>query len=140
MFNYIKKYYNIRFNIHVLIKKFITNKNIEDVKVPRSKILENLKDKENVLRKQVKASGPGGQHVNKTNSCVYLKDLETNIAVKVSNSRYSEVNNGIARKRLVDKIDLELNGKNSKICKKNEKAKKQKNRNSRRSQEKYNKT
>ena len=77
--------------------------------------------------------------MNKTNSCVFLKDLNTDISVKVSNSRYSEVNNGIAKKRLIDKIDLEINGKESKLGQKIEKSKKQKNRNYRRSKEKHDK-
>ena len=110
-----------------------------DELVPRSKIKEQLENKNNIIRKQIKASGPGGQHVNKTNSAVYLKDLNTDISVKVNNSRNSEINNAIAKKRLVDKIDLELNGKESKIGKKIEKEKKQKNRNYRRSAEKHKK-
>lgn len=104
---------------------------------PRSKIKQMVENSQSIVQKQVKASGPGGQHVNKTNSAVYMKELTTDVSVKVTNSRDSEVNRGIAKKRLIDKIDLELNGKESKIGKKIEKEKKQKNKNYRRSKDKH---
>jgi protein subunit release factor B len=107
--------------------------------VPRSDIKKMIKDKENIITKQIKASGPGGQHVNKTNSAVYMKDLNTNVSVKVSQSRNSEINNAIAKKTLIDKIDVLLNGSESKIVKKIVKERKKKNRNYRRSVEKHKK-
>jgi protein subunit release factor B len=116
---------------------FSSNQQKSENYVPRSKIKELLKNSENIFSKQIKASGPGGQHVNKTNSAVYMKELTTDISVKVSNSRDSEVNRGMAKKRLLDKIDLEVNGKESKIGQKIEKEKKKKKRNYKRSQEKH---
>ena len=128
--------YALRFS--QFIYRFFSKKIEAEDHISRAKIRESLENKDNILKKQIKASGPGGQHVNKTNSSVFMKDLNTEISVKVSNSRYSEVNNGIAKKRLIDKIDLQLNGMDSKIGQKILKSKKQKNRNYRRSQEKYN--
>ena len=132
----LKCFFLLKFSFRFFSKKPDNSENF----VARSKIKESLEDKKNVLYKQIKASGPGGQHVNKTNSAVFLKDLSTNTTVKVSDSRYSEVNNYKAKKRLLDKVDLKLNGKESKIGQKIEKSKKQKNRNYRRSVEKHQNT
>jgi protein subunit release factor B len=52
----------------------------------------------------VRSSGPGGQHVNKTSSCVVLVHTPTNIQVKVSDSRSQGENRLIARKRLKEKL------------------------------------
>lgn len=107
-------------------------------KFTRNQITKMLDNKENIIKQQVKGGGPGGQHVNKTSSTVFLKDKQTNISVKVSNSRDSVVNSGIAKKRLIDKLDLHYNGEESKIAKKIEKIKKQKNRRKERSAAKHN--
>jgi protein subunit release factor A len=115
------------------LKKDVKNNTL----VERNEIKKMLEIKENVIKKQVKGSGPGGQHVNKTASTILLKDKETNISVKVGNSRDSIVNSGIAKKRLVDKLDLHYNGSESKIAKKNEKIKKQKERQKRKSLSKH---
>jgi protein subunit release factor B len=125
-----KSYYNTtNFN-------FSENK-IGNVSVPRSELKKMVKDKNNVVKTQITSSGPGGQHTNKTASAVLLKDSKTNIFVKVQNSRDSVVNSGIANKRLVDKLDLHYNGTESKISKKIEKIKKQKDRQRRKSEPKY---
>ena len=74
------KYANANY-LYFLTKKFLSKK-IETQKiVSRSQIKESLENKDNIIKKQIKASGPGGQHVNKTNSCVFLKDLNTDISV-----------------------------------------------------------
>ena len=78
------------------------------------------------------SSGPGGQHVNKTSSAVFIKDLETNISVKYGKSRDNSVNQAKAKQILLDKLDLHYNSENSKISKKIEKIKKQKDRQRRR--------
>jgi protein subunit release factor B len=97
-----------------------------------------IEDKDNVIRKPIKSSGPGGQHVNKTQSAIFLQDKKTDISVKVGNSRDSVVNSGIAKKRLIDKLDFHYNGAESKLAKKIEKIKKQKERNRRKSENKHN--
>ena len=99
---------------------------------------KNIEEKDNIIRKPIKSSGPGGQHVNKTQSAILLQDKKTNISVKVGNSRDSVVNSGIAKKRLIDKLDLHYNGAESKIAKKIEKIKKQKDRNRRKRENKHN--
>jgi protein subunit release factor B len=136
---------NRRFTLQNNITKiwsgfFTENKNDKLVQVARADLKKMVKDKDNVLKKKIRSSGPGGQHVNKTESAVMLKDLKTNIFVKVDNSRDSVINSGIAQKRLVDKLDLHYNGSESKISKKIEKLKKQKDRSRRKSDSKYQNT
>ena len=45
----------------------------------------------------VRGSGRGGQKVNKTNNCVYLKHIPTGIAVKCHVDRSRELNRFLAR-------------------------------------------
>ncbi|MFA5008069.1 MAG: peptide chain release factor-like protein [Candidatus Omnitrophota bacterium] len=59
---------------------------------------------EDIVEKFIKASGPGGQFVNKTSSCVYLKHLPTGIEVKCQKERSQALNRYIARKILTDKV------------------------------------
>ncbi|CAH1168398.1 unnamed protein product [Phyllotreta striolata] len=61
----------------------------------------------------VKGSGPGGQKVNKTSSCVVLKHLPTGIVVKCQETRYLEQNKKIARELLLTKVDNFINRENS---------------------------
>lgn len=53
----------------------------------------------------MRSSGPGGQKVNKTSSCVYLKHLPTGIEVKCQKERSQVLNRYLARKLLADKIE-----------------------------------
>lgn len=106
--------------------------------IPRSELKKFVDNKDNIRKQQVKSAGKGGQHVNKTKSAVMLQDKQTKIGVKVTNSRDSFVNNGIAKKRLVDKLDLHYNGEESKIAKKIQKIQKQKAKSNKRTEQKYN--
>ena len=54
--------------------------------------------------KFVKSSGKGGQKVNKTSSCVFLKHVPTGIEVKFMKDRSQSVNRFLARRELVEKI------------------------------------
>ena len=61
--------------------------------------------RENDLEEKfVRASGPGGQKVNKTSSCVYLKHLPTGVEVKCMKDRSQSINRFLARRQLVEKI------------------------------------
>lgn len=50
--------------------------------------------------KTTKASGPGGQHVNKTESAVWAKHVKTGVKVLVQDSRSQHQNRKIALERL----------------------------------------
>jgi protein subunit release factor B len=52
----------------------------------------------------VRSSGKGGQHVNKTSTCVQLVHLPTGIEVKCMKDRSQSVNRFLARRELLEKI------------------------------------
>lgn len=52
----------------------------------------------------IRSSGKGGQHVNKTSSCVYLRHLPTGLEVKCGTDRSQSVNRFLARRELLEKI------------------------------------
>ncbi len=58
-----------------------------------------------IEEKFIRSSGPGGQHVNKVSTAVYLKHLPTGIAVKCQQERSQALNRFLARRILVDKIE-----------------------------------
>src|SRR5580692_8965361 len=91
---------------------------------------------EDLLEKFILGSGRGGQKINKTSSCVYLKHIPTHIEVKCQQGRSREMNRYYARKELC----LRLEEKEGKIQSERqqlaEKIRRQKRRRSRRSQEK----
>ena len=80
----------------------------------------------------VRSGGAGGQHVNKTSTCVHLKHLPTGLAVKVQKSRSQGLNRFYARRQLCELIENERMGKDSPEAKRIEKIRKQKDRRKRR--------
>jgi protein subunit release factor B len=79
----------------------------------------------------VRSSGAGGQKVNKTSSCVYLKHLPTGLEVKCMRERSQSVNRFLARRELVDKIER-MSGRRTTEDARREKIRKQKLRRKRR--------
>jgi protein subunit release factor B len=55
--------------------------------------------------KFVRSSGKGGQKVNKTSTCVYLKHIPTGIEVKCMKDRSQSINRFLARRELIEKIE-----------------------------------
>lgn len=86
--------------------------------------------------KFVRSSGAGGQKVNKTSTCVYLKHLLTGIEVKCMKDRSQSINRFLARRELVEKIE-KMSGHQTIRGLKSEKIRKQKQKRKKRSQEKY---
>ncbi|OHB55386.1 MAG: hypothetical protein A2173_05195 [Planctomycetes bacterium RBG_13_44_8b] len=91
---------------------------------------------ENIQESFVRSSGPGGQRVNKTSSCVYLKHLPTGLEVKMQQERSQALNRYFARKRLCELLEQERLGSKSPASLKAEKIRKQKQRRTRRSRKK----
>ena len=60
--------------------------------------------KQDIREKFIKASGRGGQKVNKTSSAVFLSHCPTGISVKVGKSRSQHLNRFLALRSLVEKI------------------------------------
>ena len=99
--------------------------------------MEKLGIREEDLRESfVRASGPGGQKVNKTSSCVFLMHIPTGLSVKCQNERSRALNRFLARRILVDRIERRQQGRASLQRQKIEKIRRQKRRRSQRAQEK----
>lgn len=91
---------------------------------------------EDLVESFVRSGGHGGQNVNKTATCVYLKHLPTGIEVKCQKERSQALNRYHARKILVAKIENQLLGRQSEERQKIEKLRRQKRKRSKRAQEK----
>jgi len=59
---------------------------------------------EDIEEKFIRSSGSGGQKVNKTSTCVYLRHIPTGIEVKCMKERSQSLNRFLARRELVEKI------------------------------------
>jgi len=84
----------------------------------------------------VRSSGPGGQKVNKTSSCVQLLHLPTGLAVKCQQERSQALNRFLARRLLLDRIERLQKGLVEAEKARREKIRRQKRKRSRRAREK----
>lgn len=91
---------------------------------------------EDLVEKFILGSGSGGQKINKTSSCVYLKHLPSGIEVKCQRARSRELNRLYARRELCDKLEEIVFKEKSQKQQESEKIRRQKRRRSRRSKEK----
>jgi protein subunit release factor B len=99
--------------------------------------MERLGIKEpDILERFVRSQGHGGQKVNKTSTCVYLKHLPTGIEVKCQQERSQSLNRFIARRILAEKIEDMILGEESEKQQRIEKIKRQKRKRSKRAKEK----
>lgn len=89
-----------------------------------------------LIEKFILGSGSGGQKINKTSSCVYLKHTPTGIEVKCQSTRSRELNRLYARRELCEQLEERLLQEKSKRQQAFEKIRRQKRRRSRRAQEK----
>ncbi|HOO37073.1 MAG TPA: peptide chain release factor-like protein [Deltaproteobacteria bacterium] len=108
----------------------------------KKKILEDrMRDlgieEKDIEEKFIHAQGRGGQKVNKSSSCVYLKHIPTGIEVKCQKARTQAMNRFFARRILSDKVEEILHGHASSTEKKTERIRRQKNKRARRAKEKY---
>ena len=83
----------------------------------------------------VKASGPGGQHVNKTQSGVLLVHRPSGLEVKMTKERSQALNRFFARRRLCELVEAQQLGPASPEAKRIAKVRKQKDRRRRRATE-----
>ena len=84
----------------------------------------------------VRSSGRGGQKVNKASTCVYLKHTPTGIEVKCQDERSQSLNRFLARRRLVNKIEAHILGRESEERQRIERIRRQKRKRSKRAKEK----
>ena len=80
----------------------------------------------------VRSSGPGGQHVNKTATCVILVHKPSGLQVKWQESRSQLLNRYHARKQMCKLLEAKALGKQSPEAKRIAKLRKQKDRRRRR--------
>jgi protein subunit release factor B len=93
-------------------------------------------EEKDIVEKFVRSRGHGGQNVNKTSTCVYLKHLPSGIEVKCQQERSQALNRFLARRILADKIEGIALGNESREQQLREKIRRQKRRRSRRAKEK----
>ncbi|MFZ2950218.1 MAG: peptide chain release factor-like protein [Desulfuromonadaceae bacterium] len=97
----------------------------------RLKMAELGVREEDLAENFVRSSGNGGQHVNKTSSCVQLKHIPTGVQVTCMRERSQSVNRFLARRELLERIESASGGVTSEM-KRIEKLRKQKKRRRRR--------
>lgn len=90
---------------------------------------------DSLLEKFVRGSGSGGQKINKTSNCVFLKHLPSGITVKCQLDRSREMNRFLARKEICDQLETIRDGKDSAKIQEIEKLRRQKRQRSRRSKQ-----
>jgi protein subunit release factor B len=84
----------------------------------------------------VRSSGPGGQKVNKTSSCVQLVHIPTGLTVKCQRERSQAMNRFLARRMLLDRIEKMQRGVVEAEQERSEKIRRQKRKRSKRAREK----
>ena len=95
--------------------------------------MEDLGIKETDIEEQfVRSGGAGGQHVNRTATCVHLKHGPSGCEIKMQKARSQGLNRYYARKRLCEFVEGQLLGEESPEAKRIAKIRKQKKRRKRR--------
>jgi peptide chain release factor len=80
-------------------------------------LLQSITIKEEEIEESfVRGSGPGGQKINKTSSCVMLKHLPTGIVVRCQESRSQHRKRELARRVLQSKIEVQILGERSRLA------------------------
>lgn len=62
-------------------------------------------EEDDLIEKFILGSGSGGQKINKTSSCVYLKHLPSGLEVKCQQLRSREANRYLARLELCQRLE-----------------------------------
>ena len=88
-----------------------------------------------LLEKFVRGSGAGGQKINKTSNCVFLKHLPTGVCIKCQMDRSREMNRFLARRELCEQLEMIRDGKATAKTQAIEKMRRQKRPRSRRSKQ-----
>lgn len=80
--------------------------------------IQEIPEESAILFKACSASGPGGQHVNKTQSAVHATHVATGISVKIQTERSQYANKKLARELIAVKL-AELKKQQTNSVKKN---------------------
>jgi protein subunit release factor B len=100
----------------------------------RMKALDILE--KDIEEKFIRSSGHGGQNVNKTATCVYIKHVPTGTEVKCMKDRSQSINRFLARRELIKRLE-NLSGQATPEEMKREKVRKQKAKRRKRAESKY---
>jgi protein subunit release factor B len=112
-----------------------------NVSASKEKVLLDRMKKLGVAEKDieetfVRSSGPGGQKVNKSSSCVFIRHIPTGLSVKYQRERSQALNRFLARRLLLDKIERMQKGLVSRERERIEKIRRQKRKRSKRAKDK----
>ena len=109
----------------------------KDKELTQKKKMQQLGINEADIRERfIRCGGRGGQKLNKTSTCVYLKHLPSGIEVKCQKTRYQRLNRFLARRILIEKIEQQISGRKSKEKQRIAKIRRQKRKRSKRAKEK----
>ena len=81
-----------------------------------------------LIEKFILGSGSGGQKINKTSSCVYIKHVPSGIEIKCQKTRSRDLNRLYARRELCERVEGLLFKEKSTKEKEREKIRRQKRR------------
>jgi len=88
------------------------------------------------IEKFILGSGSGGQKINKTSSCVYLKHIPSGTEVKCQKTRSRELNRLYARREICERLEQQLFQEKSEKQQLIEKTRRQKQRKTRKQKQK----
>ena len=106
-------------------------------KVLLNRMLRAGIEEKDIQEKFIRSRGKGGQKVNKTSSCVWLRHIPSGIEVKVDRERSQGLNRFLARRLLVEQYEKQVLRLKTRRDVKREQKRKQKKRRNRRAQKKY---
>ncbi|KAJ2805638.1 hypothetical protein H4R20_002009 [Coemansia guatemalensis] len=124
-------------NDNSTVAALAAKKKAESSKRPTKRVEAVVLQEADIEERHVRGWGNGGQKLNKTSSCVQLLHKPTNTTVVCQDTRSLQQNRKIAYKRLKEKLDLQINGSQSKIGKKIEKLRARKHKQRQRAKKKY---
>jgi protein subunit release factor B len=87
---------------------------------------------EDIVEKFLPSSASGGQRVNKAATCVRVTYLPTGLTVKCQRTRSQGLNRFLALRLLLDKIEGDVSGSQTRVQRQREKTRRQKQRRARR--------
>ncbi len=94
-------------------------------------------EEEDLEERFVRAGGPGGQKVNRSATCVYLRHRPTGLEVKMQRERSQALNRYLARRRLCELVEARELGADSPESRRRAKIRKQKTRRARRGKQRH---
>jgi protein subunit release factor B len=90
---------------------------------------------QDLVERFILGAGKGGQKLNKTSSCVYLRHAPSGIEVKCQRERSRELNRFLARRELCDRLEERIEGRKTARQQAVEKIRRQKRKRSKRQKE-----